>query len=195
MVSPLPPPPKRSPGVGVTLFAPCTSASMMDAPAEPVARRFEVFVLPSSQIVLLPVKSVIPKLPAPSALPAPAEMMFHVCPPALVLAIENQVPKPLALPIESGVYVVADGAVPIPVLANRCVPVKVLFDFSCGTLVVSRFRVTTPRPTTGQIGARGNSVDNFGGVEAQRDGTARATTRQARAGSHCRDVAHTGEGL
>src|SRR5262249_53099019 len=103
MVSPLLPPPKRRPGVGEALFPPCTSASTIAPPAEPVAVSELVLVFPSNQIVLLPVGSVIPRFPALSALPAPAEMMFQVCPPLLVFASANHVPKLFAVPTDSGV--------------------------------------------------------------------------------------------
>src|ERR1700722_4075930 len=114
MPSLLLPPPNRSPGVGPPAFFPKPSASIMEAPAVvlitraaaptvPVAVRLAVLVLPSSQIVLLPVRSVIPRLPAPSALPEPAEMIFHVCPPALLLDSASQVPNEVAPPTASGV--------------------------------------------------------------------------------------------
>jgi len=114
MPSPLEAPPKRSPGVKAPLFFPKASASMIALPAvlvaasvaaltPPVAVRLEVLVLPSSQMVLLPVRSVIPIFPAPSALPAPAEMMFQVWPPLLLFAIASQVPKLFAVPTVNGV--------------------------------------------------------------------------------------------
>src|ERR1700733_11371140 len=103
MPSPLLPPPNRTPGVGPPAFLPKESGSRIEAAATPVAVRFDVFVLPSSQIVLVPVRSVIPRLPAPSALPAPAEIIFQVCPPALLLASASQVPNDVAPPTESGV--------------------------------------------------------------------------------------------
>jgi hypothetical protein len=76
---------------------------MIAPPTEAVAVRLLVFVFPSSHIVLLPVRSVIPIFPAPSALPLPAEMMFQVCPPLLLLAIASQVPKLFAVPTVNGV--------------------------------------------------------------------------------------------
>jgi len=101
-------------GVKAPLFFPKASASMIALPAvlvaasvaaltPPVAVRLEVLVLPSSQMVLLPVRSVIPIFPAPSALPAPAEMMFQVWPPLLLFAIASQVPKLFAVPTVNGV--------------------------------------------------------------------------------------------
>src|ERR1700730_530289 len=68
----------------------------------PLLRLPLMFTLPSRKIVLLPVRSVMPRLPAPSALPLAAERMFHVCPPELVLPSASHVPKVLELSILSG---------------------------------------------------------------------------------------------
>ena len=104
MPSPLPLAPKSNPGVGPPAFVPSRSAFNVDPPEVPVTLRLLVtFALPSSQMVLVPVKSVIPKLPAPSALPLPAERIFQVWPPVLVFASDSHVPKLVAPPKASGV--------------------------------------------------------------------------------------------
>jgi len=59
-------------------------------------------VLPSSQMVLLPVRSVI-QYSGTFSMPAPAEMMFQVWPPLLLFAIASQVPKLFAVPTVNGV--------------------------------------------------------------------------------------------
>src|SRR5208337_849184 len=136
IASPLPLPPNWYPGVGVPLLVPLMSASKVTPLAAP-----EIFVLPSSQMVLLPVRSVIPRFPAPSALPPPAEMMFQVCPPELLLPSANHVPKPFELCTVTG-WKALPATVRVP--ATDWLPTKVLAVANCGTLVVSRFNVTLP---------------------------------------------------
>src|SRR5579872_2192328 len=102
------------------------------APTVALDAMLAVKILPSRKMLLLPVKSVIARFPAPSEFPVPAERMFQVWPPALVLASVIHVPKLLALPSARGVQPFAFAGAPIPTA-----PIKELLEDSCGTFVVS----------------------------------------------------------